>query len=131
MLGDTQTLEAVSQMNHKAKVKGVPSKAVGPLSGFHYVAGKAVRRSPNCQTPVRIASSECCWKAVLLKRSTCREVKGGGRGAVGVSLNFGYPFGGSHNEDYSTLRSILGSPCFGKLPCLYLVAYGRLVGHLY
>ena len=44
---------------------------------------------------------------------------------MGVSLNFGYPFGGSHNEDYSILGSLLGSPCFGKLPCWYLVVYGR------
>ena len=28
------------------------------------------------------------------------------------------PFGGTHNEDYKILRSILGSPCLGKLPCL-------------
>ena len=28
----------------------------------------------------------------------------------------GYLFGGPHNKDHSTLGSILGSPCFGKLP---------------
>ena len=26
-------------------------------------------------------------------------------------------FGGPHDKDYSILGSILGSPCFGKLPC--------------
>ena len=32
-------------------------------------------------------------------------------------LKFEVPFwGGSHNKDYSISGSILGSPCFGKLP---------------
>ena len=35
---------------------------------------------------------------------------------MGVSLNYGYLFGGPHNKDYSILGSILGSPYFGKLP---------------
>ena len=33
-----------------------------------------------------------------------------------VSKNYGYHFGGPHNEDYSILMSILGTPYFGKLP---------------
>ena len=35
---------------------------------------------------------------------------------MGVSLNFGYLFGGPYNTDYSMLGSILGSPNLGKLP---------------
>ena len=35
---------------------------------------------------------------------------------MGVSLNWGYHFGGPNNKDYSILGSILGSPHFGKLP---------------
>ena len=35
---------------------------------------------------------------------------------LGVSQNYGYPFGGPHNKDYSILGSLLGSPYFGKLP---------------
>ena len=42
---------------------------------------------------------------------------------VGVSQNWGYPFGDPHNKDYNTLGSILGSPYFGKLPY-------TLLGHL-
>ena len=30
----------------------------------------------------------------------------------------GYLFGGLHNKDYNILGSILGSPYFGKLPCV-------------
>ena len=39
---------------------------------------------------------------------------------VGVSQNDGYLFGGPHNKDYSILGTILGSPYFGKLPCIYI-----------
>ena len=35
---------------------------------------------------------------------------------LGVSQNWGYPFGGPYNKDYSILGSILGSPYFRKLP---------------
>ena len=35
---------------------------------------------------------------------------------TGVSHNWGYLTGGPHNEDYSILGSILGSPHFRKLP---------------
>ena len=35
---------------------------------------------------------------------------------MGVSQNYGYPFGGPYNKDYSILGSILGSPYLGKLP---------------
>ena len=37
---------------------------------------------------------------------------------MGVSQNEGYHFGGpqNHNEDYSVLGSIVGSPHSGKLP---------------
>ena len=34
---------------------------------------------------------------------------------IGVSQNYGYHFGGPIDKDYSILRSILGSPYFGKL----------------
>ena len=30
----------------------------------------------------------------------------------------GYLFGDPHNKDYTILRSILGSPYVGKLPCV-------------
>ena len=33
-----------------------------------------------------------------------------------VSQNWGYLFGGANKKDYNILRSILGSPYFGKLP---------------
>ena len=33
-----------------------------------------------------------------------------------VSYSQGYLIGGPHNQDHSILGSILGSPCFGKLP---------------
>ena len=44
---------------------------------------------------------------------------------MGVSQNYGYLFGGSHNKDYSILGSILGSPYFGNLP--YAALEGRLI----
>ena len=47
------------------------------------------------------------------------------RDEVGVSHNYGYLFGSSQNKDYSVLSSILGSPCFGKLP---ISIVGRLAG---
>ena len=31
--------------------------------------------------------------------------------------------GGPHNKDYSILRSILGSPYLGKLPCVQFALY--------
>ena len=36
----------------------------------------------------------------------------------GVSQNRGTLFGGPYNKDYSILGSMLGSPCFGKLPSI-------------
>ena len=44
---------------------------------------------------------------------------------MGLSQNYGYLFGGPHNEDYSILGSILGSPYFGKLPHLLQRALKR------
>ena len=35
---------------------------------------------------------------------------------MGVSQNWGYLFGGPHNQDYGILGSILGHLYFGKLP---------------
>ena len=35
---------------------------------------------------------------------------------MGIPQKYGYLLGGSLNEDYSSLGSILGSPHFGKLP---------------
>ena len=32
----------------------------------------------------------------------------------------GVLFGDPHNEDYSILGSTLGSPCFGKVPYIYI-----------
>ena len=42
-----------------------------------------------------------------------------------VSQNKGYHFRGLYNKDYSILESILGSPCFGKLPIGFLVGDPR------
>ena len=41
---------------------------------------------------------------------------GTGGGEMVVSQNSGYLFYDRHNEDYSNLGSILGSPDFGKVP---------------
>ena len=41
---------------------------------------------------------------------------------MGVSENYGYPFGVPQNTDYSIFRSILGSTSFGKLPNLQVLA---------
>ena len=38
------------------------------------------------------------------------------RGIQGRFPKLGVLFEGSYNKDYSMLGSILGSPCFGKLP---------------
>ena len=35
---------------------------------------------------------------------------------LGVSQNYGYPFGDPYIKDYSILGSMLGSAYFGKLP---------------
>ena len=40
---------------------------------------------------------------------------------IGSSQNYGYPFGGPYNNDYSILGSFLGSPYFGKLPSTTLL----------
>ena len=42
-----------------------------------------------------------------------------------VSQNKGYHFGGLYNKDYSISESILGSPCFGKLPIGFLIGDPR------
>ena len=40
---------------------------------------------------------------------------------MGVSQNYGYLFGGPHNEDYSIFWSILGFPILGKYHiCVYI-----------
>ena len=44
-----------------------------------------------------------------------------------ISQNLGYLLGGSYNEEYSILGSILGSPYFGKLPYR---GYIRVIGIL-
>ena len=47
---------------------------------------------------------------------------------MGVSQDWGYPFEGPNNEDYSILGSILGSPYFGKLPRSLLIGGRSVVG---
>ena len=44
-------------------------------------------------------------------------------GVCGGFPKLGYPFGGPHIKDYSMLGSTLGSPYFGKLPCITLQCY--------
>ena len=40
---------------------------------------------------------------------------------MGISSNWGHPFGGPHDKDYGILGCILGCPYFGKLPNMDVV----------
>ena len=61
----------------------------------------------------------CRVTGILLKciRNSMRISSLISTGYMGVSQNQGSPFGGgTYNQDYSILGSILGSPYLGKLP---------------
>ena len=62
------------------------------------------------------------------------KIRGTFKGDIAQGLGFrvwglGFPkiratfFGGPHIRDYSVLGSILGSPYFGKLPCVLLLKW--------